>query len=166
FRDFSSEDSPLFYYTNQRQTDVIVRKREVYDGAQPCGNAVMAFNIRYLGIIFERPDWSGRSASMTSVMAGSAVRYPGSFGCWAMEIMGWVDGCAEIVVVGEEADVLRKEIMANFIPYKVLQSATRENPAYPLLRHKPSAPDTLIYLCQSYNCLRPESAVDRFLEHL
>ncbi|MCF1716292.1 thioredoxin domain-containing protein [Flavihumibacter sp. RY-1] len=166
FRDFSSEDSPLFYYTNQQQTDVIVRKREVYDGAQPSGNAVMAFNIRYLGVIFERPDWSGRSASMTSVMAGSAVRYPGSFGCWAMEIMGWVDGCAEIVVVGEKADVLRNEIMANFIPYKVLQSATRENPAYPLLRHKPSAPDTLIYLCQSYNCLRPESAVDRFLEHL
>jgi uncharacterized protein YyaL (SSP411 family) len=166
FRDFSSEDSPLFYYTNQRQTDVIVRKREVYDGAQPSGNAVMAFNIRYLGIIFERSDWSGRSASMTRVMAGSAVRYPGSFGCWAMEIMGWVDGCAEIVVVGEEADVRRNEIMANFIPYKVLQSATRENPAYPLLRHKPSAPDTLIYLCQSYNCLRPESAVDRFLEQL
>lgn len=165
-REFSSEESPLFYYTGQQQKDVIVRKREVYDGAQPSGNAVMAFNLRYLGIVFERSDWSRRSESMTGQMAGSAVRYPGSFGCWAMEMMGWVDGCAEIVVVGPEADVLRNEIMANFIPYKVLQSATRENPAYPLLRHKPSAPDTLIYLCQSYNCLRPESAVGRFLEQL
>ncbi len=165
-RDFSSEDSPLFYYTNQEQKDVIVRKREVYDGAQPSGNAVMAFNLRYLGIVFEKVEWSRKAMAMTLAMAGSAVRYTGSFGCWAMEIMAWVDGCAEIVVVGTNADVLRNEIMANFIPFKVLQSATRENPAYPLLRHKPSAPDTLIYLCQSYNCLRPESTVDRFLEQL
>jgi uncharacterized protein YyaL (SSP411 family) len=165
-RDFSSEDSPLFYYTNQEQKDVIVRKREVYDGAQPSGNAVMAFNLRYLGIVFENVEWSRKALAMTRAMAGSTVRYTGSFGCWAMEIMAWVDGCAEIVVVGPDADVLRNEIMANFIPFKVLQSATRENPAYPLLRHKPSAPDTLIYLCQSYNCLRPESTVDRFLEQL
>ena len=165
-RDFSSEDSPLFYYTNQEQKDVIVRKREVYDGAQPSGNAVMAFNLRYLGIVFEKVEWSRKAMAMTLAMAGSAVRYTGSFGCWAMEIIAWVDGCAEIVVVGTNADVLRNEIMANFIPFKVLQSATRENPAYPLLRHKPSAPDTLIYLCQSYNCLRPESTVDRFLEQL
>jgi uncharacterized protein YyaL (SSP411 family) len=126
----------------------------------------MAFNLRYLGIVFEKVEWSRKAMAMTLAMAGSAVRYTGSFGCWAMEIMAWVDGCAEIVVVGTNADVLRNEIMANFIPFKVLQSATRENPAYPLLRHKPSAPDTLIYLCQSYNCLRPESTVDRFLEQL
>lgn len=165
-RDFGADDSPLFYYTNQFQTDVIVRKREVYDGAQPSGNSVMAFNLRYLGIVFERRELVDRSEAMVAAMAGSTVRYPGSFGGWAMELMGWVDGCAEIVVVGPEAESRRMEILANFIPYKVLQSATRENEAYPLLRQKPSAPDTLIYLCQSYNCLRPEVAVERILDQI
>ncbi len=163
--DFSAADSPLFYFTNRNQKDVILRKRDVYDGAQPSGNSVMAFNLKYLGIVFEKPDWFRMAEEMVSVMAGSALRYPGSFGNWAMEWMGWTGNCAEIVVVGPEAEVHRNEIISNFIPYKVLQSASLENPAYPLLRHKPSAPDTLIYLCQSYNCLRPERTVDRFLDH-
>lgn len=164
-RDFSSANSSLFYFTNQLQEDVIVRKREVYDGAQPSGNSIMAFNLRYLGIVFDQPDWTEKAAAMVGSMADSTVRYPGSFGNWAMELLGWVDGMAEIVVVGDDADVLRKEIMATFIPYKVLQSATHENNAYPLLRHKPLTPDTRIYLCQGYNCLRPETAVSRFLDH-
>lgn len=166
WRDFSSDESPLFYYTDQFQQDLILRKREVYDGAQPSGNAVMAFNLRYLGIVFDRKDMIDRASAMVAAMADAVVRYPGSFGAWAMEIMGWVDGCAEIVVVGPAAELRRMEILANFIPFKVLQSSTRENDAYPLLRQKPPAPDTLIYLCQRYNCLRPEATVARILDHI
>jgi uncharacterized protein YyaL (SSP411 family) len=165
-RDFSAADSSLFYYTSQLQSDVIVRKREVYDGAQPSGNSVMAFNLRYLGIVFDQADWIGKAEAMVAAMAEAVVNFPGSFGFWAMELMGWVDGLAEIVVVGPEAEDYRKEIMYNFIPYRVFQSATRENKAYPLLRNKLPTPDTLIYLCQSYNCLRPQSAIDRFLDDL
>ncbi len=50
---FSEEDTGYFFYTNKGQQDVIVRKKEVYDGAVPSGNAIMAFNLQYLGVVFD-----------------------------------------------------------------------------------------------------------------
>ena len=41
----------LFYYTNNAQTDVVVRKKEVYDGATPSGNAIITACLKYLGVI-------------------------------------------------------------------------------------------------------------------
>ncbi len=46
---FSEEETGYFYYTHKEQDDVIVRKREVYDGATASGNSVMASNLLYLG---------------------------------------------------------------------------------------------------------------------
>ncbi|MBC6490959.1 thioredoxin domain-containing protein [Flavihumibacter stibioxidans] len=164
--DFGEEGNHLFYYTGQRQTDVIVRKREVYDGAQPSGNAVMAFNLQYLGLVLDRPDWRLRAAGMLESLSDVVTRYPGSFGFWATECMRAAEGCAEIVVVGQDADALRTEILANFIPFKVLQSATSENNAYPLLRNKPSAPESLIYVCQNYSCRQPVASVEALLRQI
>jgi len=42
---FSDTASEFFFYTNKDQEDVIIRKKEVYDGAQPSGNAIMADNL-------------------------------------------------------------------------------------------------------------------------
>ena len=42
FEHFFDESSSFFYFTHHNQTDVILRKKEVYDGATPSGNAIMA----------------------------------------------------------------------------------------------------------------------------
>lgn len=165
-RDFGEEGNPFFYYTFREQRDVVVRKREIYDGAQPSGNAVMVLNLYYLGVVFDLAAWRRQSMEMLENLGKTMVRYPGSFGCWAIELFRQVRGCAEIVVVGHEADALRSEILANFIPFRVLQSATQENNAYPLLRHKPSEPDTLIFVCQNYSCRQPVASVEEMLHQL
>ncbi|MBZ5858054.1 thioredoxin domain-containing protein [Flavihumibacter profundi] len=164
--DFGEEGNQLFYYTFKEQGDVVVRKREIYDGAQPSGNAVMVLNLYYLGVVFDKPQWQQQSAEMLETIGKTIVRYPGSFGFWAIELFRKVRGCAEIVVVGPQADALRSEILANFIPFRILQSATHENNAYPLLRKKPSEPDTLIYVCQNYSCSQPVASVGEMLLQL
>ncbi len=162
-REFGTNDNHLFYYTGASQHDVVVRKREIYDGAQPSGNAVMAFNLQWLGLVLDRAEWKLAAENMLTVMAGVVTRYPASFGYWAVELMRAIRGCEEIVVAGPRADVLRNEILANFIPFRVLQSTTRENEAYPLLRHKFSAPDTAIHVCHNYSCARPVATVREML---
>jgi uncharacterized protein YyaL (SSP411 family) len=47
---FSDEEGRLFYFTGLQQEDVIVRKKEVYDGAVPSGNALMAENLFLLSV--------------------------------------------------------------------------------------------------------------------
>ena len=36
---------------------MIVRKKEIYDGATPSGNSVMAENLYHLSIIFDQSAW-------------------------------------------------------------------------------------------------------------
>jgi uncharacterized protein len=163
---FGEEGNQLFYYTFSQQTDVVLRKREVYDGAQPSGNAVMVLNLHYLGTVFDLPDWQLRARKMLESMGKAIMNYPVSFGCWAMGLFSAIRPTTEIVVVGADADALRKEILANFIPFIVFQSATRENKTYPLLRNKPAVPETLIYVCQNYTCNEPVSTVGEMLTRL
>src|SRR5581483_5760088 len=61
---FSEEETGFFFFTHKDQQDVIVRKKEIYDGATPSGNSLMAFNLAQMGILFNRPEWGERAAGM------------------------------------------------------------------------------------------------------
>ncbi len=55
---FGEEETGFFYFTHDGQTDLILRKKEIYDGATPSGNSVMAFNLLYLSLLFDEPAWA------------------------------------------------------------------------------------------------------------
>ncbi|MFT4024647.1 MAG: thioredoxin domain-containing protein [Flavihumibacter sp.] len=156
---FGEEGNALYYYTMAGQPDIVVRKREVYDGAQPSGNAVLLLNLQYLGTILDRPRWAEMAEAMLGAMGKAIVRYPSSFGVWVEALMRKQLGMEEMVVVGPEVETLRKEILANFIPNRIVQSATRENRDFPLLRDKIPKSSENIYICRQYNCLRPVATV-------
>src|SRR5690606_30677688 len=50
---FNEEETGYFYFTNVQQRDVIIRKKEIYDGAVASGNSLMAWNLVYTGIVFD-----------------------------------------------------------------------------------------------------------------
>src|SRR4030095_2670554 len=56
-KNFNDSTTDFFFYTNTNQTDVVVRKKEVYDGAQPSGNAVMADTLFRLGLDLDNSVW-------------------------------------------------------------------------------------------------------------
>lgn len=156
---FSEEGTGFFYYTHRDQADVIVRKKEVYDGAVPSGNAVMAFNLYYLGVVYDRADWRERSMIMCAALMEVVTRYPGSFGMWATISMGLTWSVPEIAIIGEEVGKVRIEFLRTFIPLRVFQSATRGNERFPLLAGKPYSADTQLFLCKNYACQRPVNQV-------
>ncbi|HEX5668952.1 MAG TPA: thioredoxin domain-containing protein, partial [Chitinophagaceae bacterium] len=80
---YSDEEEVFFYFTRDDQHDIIVRKKEIYDGATPSGNSVMANVLLHLGILFERPNWTERAVKMADSVSQMATRYPTSFGIWA-----------------------------------------------------------------------------------
>jgi len=73
-RHFSEEETGFFYYTGISQKDVIFRKKEVYDGAIPSGNAVMAVNLHQLAILLDKAEWKRRSDSMASSLGRAISR--------------------------------------------------------------------------------------------
>jgi uncharacterized protein YyaL (SSP411 family) len=160
---FSEEEGPYFYFTSKDQEDVIVRKKEIYDGATPSGNAVMANNLFYLSVVFDIMDWRTRSMQMLSSLADVIKKYPTSFGVWASLLQALAEDVPEIVLTGKKINELRNQILAIFIPHRIFQSTEITDPSFPLLDGKPIAEQPLIFLCKNYSCKQPADSLSALI---
>lgn len=163
---FSEPKTGYFFYTHANQGDVIVRKKEVYDGATPSGNALMAHNLYYLGIVFNNSEWRERSVAMVGGLQKVILSYPGSFGVWAQLLQGITYGIPEIALVGSDHEKLHSEFLRTFIPLKVYQSAPRSNRSFPLLAEKSSNATPQFYLCKHFVCYEPVNQTDMLIRML
>jgi uncharacterized protein len=159
---YSDETSAMFYYTREDQADVIVRKKEIYDGATPSGNAIMAFVLSYLAKAFDKAEWGERADSMVTSLRSAITRYPTSFGCWAQQAQQMVHGFDEIAIVGEKAASYLEQLLPVYLPGKLLQSSLKDDENFPLLRNRLQR-NTLIYYCKNYVCLQPYERVEEFV---
>jgi len=159
---FGDIETDYFYYTIDGQQDVVVRKKELYDGAVPSGNSLMAWNLYYAGIIFDNAGWRQKAVSMCGGLKDVVLKYPTSFGVWALVMQAISKGIPEIAVVGGNLDTVLRDILRFFIPFRILQSSPSETKDFPLLAGKPSTSSPMIYLCKDYSCQTPVNEVFDF----
>lgn len=164
-RHFPDSETPLFFYTPDFQKDIILRRKEVYDGATPSGNGVMATNLYHLAILFDREDWREKSHQMLSSFAEAAVKYPTSFGVWLLLLTEVVYGTNEIAVIGHEAKEKAEMLLKEYIPHKIIMAAAKEMSQFPLLKDKKCSEQTLFFLCKNYACRQPVNTIAE-LKHL
>jgi len=166
---FGEEGTGFFYFTHDGQADLILRKKEIYDGAIPSGNSTMAFNLLYLSLVFDEPAWSDRSRQMAEAVRRVVTGYPGSFGIWATLYQALTYTIPEIAITARRPENARKELLSRFIPYRVFQSSSQENTHFPLLRGKAVGEVPQFFLCENYACQLPVnelSALIRLLENV
>ncbi|MEJ8817847.1 thioredoxin domain-containing protein [Lacibacter sp. H407] len=164
---FSEEETGYFFFTKANQADIVVRKKEVYDGAVPSGNSVMAVNLHYLGIVYDQPDWRERSTRMLLGLQDAVLRYPGSFGVWAGLFLNQIKGFQELAIVGKEYESKKDEVLSWYQPNLILQSSAEMNSSFPLLFNREPPPGTTFYyLCKGYACLKPTAETQEIREVL
>lgn len=161
---FSDSKTDFFFYTNATQSDVVVRKKEVYDGAQPSGNAVMADNLLRLGLYFDNSDWKEKSLRMISSLGNAIIRYPTSFGSWACSLLEISTGINEVVVISGEPQRILNQIIKEYIPHKIIMAATEGSNSFPLLSGKEKHSKIALYLCRNYTCENPVSTVSALID--
>ncbi|HMJ48524.1 MAG TPA: hypothetical protein VK498_14420, partial [Ferruginibacter sp.] len=153
---FTSAEEDFFYYSNKKQNDVIVRKKEIYDGAVPSGNSVMAFNLFYLSIIFDNVKWKEKAAGLLINLSALIIKYPTSFGNWASLLIDVFAGINEIAICGNGFEKLRDELLNHFLTNKVIQCTNDPNEnKYPLIAQKSITNQPIVYLCRNYTCQAP-----------
>ncbi len=160
---FSESETGFFYFTKSGQNDVIVRKKEIYDGAVPSGNSVMAYNLYQLSIYFDRRDWKERSLKMVSSLGELISRHPTSFGIWACLLTELTTGTYEIAILGNNYQRLHMELFDYYLPHKVLMASDIENDEFPMFLGKLVQEKPIIYLCKDYKCQQPVSTIKRFM---
>ena len=163
---FSDEQSTFFYFTHKEQQDIPVRKKEIYDGATPSGNSMMAYNLYRLAIIFDEQGWRERSALMVDSLGGAVFQYPTSFGIWLQLFFEQLSGTSEIAVIGRDWENYQESILGIYISHKLALASANPLPGYPLLADKAETSITRIYLCKNYACRQPVNTIPEFVSLL
>lgn len=163
---YSDEDSLHFYFTPQFQEDILVRKKDLYDGALPSGNAVMAENLHRLGLLVGERALSSRFENMLFFIKDQCVRYPTSNGYWSKLLVEYFNGNNEILILGENADKACFKILREFLPNIVIMAARSPDNSYPMMTGKPSHSKLHFYLCHNYSCMAPFHSEDELIHEL
>ncbi len=161
---FTDEAGIFFYFTAASQKDIPVRKADLYDGALPSANAVMAHNLLVLGACFERQGWSERAYTMLRRMSGSAGRYTYSFAYWAMLMQRYERGLLTVVSAGPAAAEKQNGLEKHFLPHAYLLTSKKEISEVPVLLQRYSSLQTLIFVCTRDACMAPVADVQGALQ--
>ena len=166
---FVEKDTGFFFFTPESQRDIVVRKKEVYDGATPSGNAIMVANLLYLSVVFDQANWREHAHDLLRSLAKAITDHPTSFCVWALSLQTVIRGQQEIAVIGQQANQFLGLILKPFIPNKILQAAETKTTDFPLLMGKEIPElgnEVSFYLCKDYICSKPFTKIEQLLANV
>ncbi|REA63470.1 thioredoxin domain-containing protein [Dyadobacter luteus] len=160
---FYDEKEGYFYFTDSEGESLIARKKELFDNVIPASNSIMATNLYILGKILYREDYAAISDRMLSQMHKILTADVQWVTNWAALYCLRTAPTPEIVIVGENADEIRKDLDRFFIPNKVVLGTTGAS-SLPLLQEKTDKDGkALIYVCFDKTCQLPVGSVEEAL---
>jgi uncharacterized protein YyaL (SSP411 family) len=162
---FIDEEGLYFYYTASYQKDVMIRKKESYDGAQPSGNALICSCLHYLGHVFDLAQWTLHAEKMVYSIRPSLLQYPGSFGYWAQSFFQMSTGMTELVGVGPNVYESLPTLNALFLPQTIRIMSQVEEDRIPLLKDKKSV-DNQYFICKNKTCSPPMPEIGLILANI
>jgi uncharacterized protein YyaL (SSP411 family) len=165
-KDFWDAEQNYFHYTGHSAEALVARKKEVFDNVIPSSNSVMARNLFRLGSIIDNDEWKKMATEMAARLAPLVTQEPTHMANWAMLLWENIQGLREVVIVGPEYLMQRKELAKSFLPFAVFMGASSES-KLPLLADKTTIKGkTAIYVCYNKSCKLPVTEVREALQQM
>lgn len=165
-RNFFDENENLFFYTDKEGEQLIARKKEIMDNVIPASNSVMALNLLFLGLHFDRPQYADISDAMLSQVKDLLVKQPSHLANWATVYYYQLKPTAEIAIVGPAAQATRQSFADFYLPNAVF-AGTETTSNLPLLTDRFAINDqTTIYICYNKTCQLPVHTISEALEQI
>lgn len=164
---FWDEEQGVFCYTEADRSDVLVRARSAYDGAEPSGNSTAAMALLRLARLTGDTSYEDRARRILEANAASMTRAPQAFLAMLGAVGFLLDPPMEIVIAGTrgsaEVNALMKTIHARFLPNKTIACIGPDDDAdaislehIPLLQGKTHMDNTATaYVCRNNTCSPP-----------
>lgn len=155
-----------FAFTRDNQSDVLFRKKDVFDNATPSANSAAINALHLLGRLTGRSDYNRISGDGCDALGNLTGDYALSFGyllqifCEKLSHHG-----SEIVILGDQNKEFLSVLAERYLPFHIVISGSSiKKPRYETLRGK-SAPESgsNVYVCRNFTCARPVSDVKSFL---
>lgn len=162
---FWDKEDGGFFYSGIDGESLLVREREIYDGAAPSSNSVAALNLLRLARMTGDTSWEERADRLLRAFSGPVSGFPAAY----TQFLGAVDFALcptrEIVIAGNpehrETRRLIETVHRMFLPNHVLmlkgpapEAVPRElAPRLDLL--PPASGKPAVYLCEGFTCREP-----------
>ncbi len=168
---FYDTEDEFFYFTDSQGEKLIARKKEIFDNVVPASNSMMATNLYNLGLLLGRNDFIEISNLMLAKMKNIILADSQWVTQWACLATQHARPTAEVAIVGQNLDEIRKQIDADFMPNKIFVG-TKTVSNLPLLLNRTTNEnettinenETTIYVCFDKTCQLPTTDVTKALE--
>ncbi len=175
---FWDESAGGFYFYGSDAETLIVRPKEVYDGATPSGNSVAALNLVRLGRLTGNTEYERIAEELFSAFAEHVGHYPMGHTMLLMALQFAHGKTREMVVVGPsehpETQAVLERIQTLFLPDTVLiHRPTDPEKAAELATLCPYVEDQVavngkptMYICENFTCQQPVTDVEEAVRQL
>ena len=174
---FWDENFGGFYFAADDGEELLVRQKNIYDGAVPSGNSVAMLNLLRLGRTIGDTDMETKASLVGGTFSSRVKTAPLAYTQLMMGLDFAVGPAYEIVVAGKDRALdtlgMLRTIRSRFVPNKVVlfRPDQLEEPEItrlaPFTRHQTSrAGKATVYVCLNYSCKQPVTDPEKVLELL
>ena len=158
-KNFSNDESALFYFTSKKDEELITRTIEFRDNVIPSSNSIMAKNLFKLYHYFDKQEYFDLSKKMALSVTNEFEVYPSGYSNWFDLIYNLKSKFYEVAIVGENAIEKAAELNKKYLPNKLVIGSSTSNDL-PLLQNRFINGKTLIYVCVNKACKMPTENLD------
>src|SRR5262245_18248445 len=160
---FWDDQNGGLFFTADNSEELLVRRKELYDGAVPSGNSVAMLNLLRLGRITANTEFEEKAMKLPSAFSGNMNDAPSAYTQLMMGIDFALGPSQEIVIAGasDSADTKKMldAIRSKFLPNKVVllhpsgkKGAEIERIASFVKNQTSVGGKATAYVCQNYVC--------------
>lgn len=139
--EFYDREHGGFFFSGPGNEKLILRPKELYDGAMPSGNSVMTYNLSRMAALTHREDYDDLLKYQQTFQNGAAADYPAGYGFYLYSTLP----IKEIVCATNDPAGVRSLKIRSDWAFRLTN-----DPCYPLLNGK-----TTYYVCEGSACLPP-----------
>jgi len=174
---FWDEKDGGFYFTAEDAEELIVRQKEIYDGAIPSGNSVAVSNLFRLSRITANTDFEDKANKIMLAFSKDVESAPSGYTQMMVALGFGIGPSYEIVIVGNpEADDTKEMLSSlgkHFIPYKVVLLKHDDQEKADITRiaeyteyHSSFDGKATAYVCLDFACKMPVTNTEEMLKLL
>jgi uncharacterized protein YyaL (SSP411 family) len=164
-----------FYFIPDDSEKLLLRQKELYDGAIPSGNSIQMLNLLRLGRMTSNPKLEKKAAQTGRVYSKDVKLSPSAFTQMMSALDFGLGPSFEVVVIGdrkaEDTKAMLKALRTEFIPNKVVLFIPTDKDPSDISQIAPftsrmtsSESKATAYVCQNFSCQQPTTEIESMLQ--
>jgi uncharacterized protein YyaL (SSP411 family) len=172
---FWDDQNGGFYFTSTSAEKLLIRKKEVYDGAIPSANSVAIEVLLNLFRLTADDKWSELAVEITNAFAGKVREHPAAYTQFMSGVLASYRSSNEVIVVAENREELKPFedlVRTEYLPTSfTLFLSDEQNADYAKLypgaaEYKALDGKATAYICQNFSCQLPVVTLQEFGQKL